>query len=126
MHVNGISREVIVDTKTVLLDFLREDLRLTGTKQSCDGKGQCGACTVIVNRKAVQSCLTKVADLQGADVPVRHIQRATLVKAHLADAAPPIPDQAAVSAGRATEGMCFLIDHLVQLAFDSQAVQQIT
>lgn len=68
MHVNGISREVIVDTKTVLLDFLREDLRLTGAKQSCDRKGQCGACTVIVNRKAVRSCLTRVVDLEGANV----------------------------------------------------------
>ena len=52
----------------VLLDLLRKDLRLTGAKQSCDRKGQCGACTVIVNGKAVRSCLTKVADLEGAEV----------------------------------------------------------
>ncbi len=52
----------------ILLDLLRNDLRLTGAKQSCDRKGQCGACTVIVNRKAVRSCLTKVADLEGAEV----------------------------------------------------------
>ena len=68
LRVNGTWREVIVDAKTVLLDLLREDLRLTGAKQSCDRKGQCGACTVIVNGKAVRSCLTRVADLEGADV----------------------------------------------------------
>jgi aldehyde oxidoreductase len=68
LRVNGTWRELIVDAETVLLDLLREDLRLTGAKQSCDRKGQCGACTVVVNRKAVHSCLTRVADLEGADV----------------------------------------------------------
>ncbi len=52
----------------VLIDLLRKDLHLTGTKQSCDRKGQCGACTVIVNKKAVRSCLTKVVKLEGAEV----------------------------------------------------------
>ena len=52
----------------VLLDLLREDLMLTGAKQSCDRKGQCGACTVIVNGKTVRSCLTKVGNLEGAEV----------------------------------------------------------
>jgi aldehyde oxidoreductase len=68
LRVNGTWREVIVDAKTVLLDLLREDLRLTGAKQSCDRKGQCGACTVVVNGKAVRSCLSRVADLEGADI----------------------------------------------------------
>ncbi|MBW1779653.1 MAG: molybdopterin-dependent oxidoreductase [Deltaproteobacteria bacterium] len=66
--INGISRQFVVDTDKVLLDLLREDLHLTGAKQSCDRKGQCGACTVIVNGKATRSCLTKVADLDGAEV----------------------------------------------------------
>ena len=43
-------------------------MRLTGAKQSCDRKAQCGACTVIVNKKAVKSCITKVVNLEGADV----------------------------------------------------------
>ena len=68
LRVNGTWRELIVDTETVLLDLLREDLRLTGAKQSCDRKGQCGACTVVVNGKAVRSCLARVADLEGADI----------------------------------------------------------
>lgn len=68
LTINGIRREVTVRPDQVLLELLREDLHLTGTKQSCDRKGQCGACTVIVNGKAVRSCLRKVVDLEGADV----------------------------------------------------------
>jgi aldehyde oxidoreductase len=66
--INGIRKEYIVSPDKALLDLLRNDLRLTGTKQSCDRKGQCGACTVIVNGKAVRSCLKKVAHLDGAEV----------------------------------------------------------
>ncbi|MFH0728723.1 MAG: molybdopterin cofactor-binding domain-containing protein [Pseudomonadota bacterium] len=68
LKINGISKWVGVSEEKSLLAFLREDLRLTGAKQSCDKKGQCGACMVIVNKKAVLSCLTKVATLDGADV----------------------------------------------------------
>ena len=68
LHVNGVWRELVVDTDTVLLDVLREDLRLTGAKQSCDRKGQCGACTVVLNGQAVRSCLRKATDLDGGDV----------------------------------------------------------
>ena len=57
-----------VSPEQVLLDILREDLGLTGAKQGCDRKGQCGACTVIVNDKAVLSCVTRVAALDGAQV----------------------------------------------------------
>jgi aldehyde oxidoreductase len=68
LTINGVKQTVEVEPETVLLDLLRRDLRLTGTKQSCDRKGQCGACTVIVNGRAVRSCLRKVVDLEGADV----------------------------------------------------------
>ncbi len=68
LTVNGIQREVEAGPDLVLLDLLREQLNLTGTKQSCDRKGQCGACTVIVDGKAVRSCLRKVSDLEGAEV----------------------------------------------------------
>jgi aldehyde oxidoreductase len=68
LNVNGYRRTFIVEPDYILLDLLRKDLCLTGTKQSCDRKGQCGACTVIVDGKAVRSCLTKVADLDGAEV----------------------------------------------------------
>jgi len=68
LNINGKRHQFDVDAKRVLLDLLREELHLTGTKQSCDRKGQCGACTVIVDGKAVLSCLKKVVDLEGADV----------------------------------------------------------
>jgi aldehyde oxidoreductase len=68
MKVNGVSRQFIVEPDRILLDMLREDLRLTGAKQSCDRKGQCGACMVIVNGKTALSCVTRVANLDGAEV----------------------------------------------------------
>jgi aldehyde oxidoreductase len=68
LTINSIPREVIVNLDLLLIDLLRTELRLTGTKQSCDRKGQCGACTVIVDGKAVRSCLKKVIDLDGADI----------------------------------------------------------
>ncbi|HNW94664.1 MAG TPA: molybdopterin-dependent oxidoreductase [Anaerolineaceae bacterium] len=68
LTINGEKHSLSVPPDLVLIDLLRRDLRLTGTKQSCDRKGQCGACTVIVNGKAVRSCLTRVANLDGAEV----------------------------------------------------------
>ena len=68
LTINGRQRRVVTTADKVLLDLLRDDLGLTGTKQSCDKKGQCGACMVIINGRAVRSCLTKVASLEGADI----------------------------------------------------------
>ena len=68
LTVNGKKQKFSVSSDIVLLDLLREQLNLTGTKQSCDRKGQCGACTVIVDGKSVRSCLKKVVDLDGSEV----------------------------------------------------------
>jgi len=65
--VNGQSRTVEVFPMARLLDVLREELELTGTKEGC-GEGECGACTVIIDGQIVNSCLVPVAQADGGDV----------------------------------------------------------
>lgn len=65
--VNGLQRELEVSPQRRLIDILREDLGLTGTKEGC-GEGECGACTVIVNGEAVHSCLCVAVQLLGAEI----------------------------------------------------------
>ncbi|CDY77173.1 Periplasmic aromatic aldehyde oxidoreductase, iron-sulfur subunit YagT [Caballeronia glathei] len=65
--VNGKLQHLELDTRTTLLDALREHLHLTGTKKGCD-HGQCGACTVIVGGRRINSCLTLAVMQQGASV----------------------------------------------------------
>ena len=65
LTVNGVSRRLELDARVTLLDALREHLRLTGTKKGCD-HGQCGACTVLVNGRRINSCLS-LAAMHGAD-----------------------------------------------------------
>ena len=66
-NVNGQPRELELDTRTTLLDALREHLHLTGSKKGCD-HGQCGACTVIVNGRRIVSCLTLAVMHQGDNI----------------------------------------------------------
>ncbi|MHB2267067.1 (2Fe-2S)-binding protein [Aliihoeflea sp. PC F10.4] len=68
LTINGGVRDVALDDPRVtLLDLLRERLALPGTKKGCD-RGQCGACTVLVNGRRVNSCLTLAATLDGAEI----------------------------------------------------------
>jgi xanthine dehydrogenase YagT iron-sulfur-binding subunit len=68
MTVNGVKRTIeLDDPRVTLLDLLRERLELTGAKKGCD-RGQCGACTVLVNGRRVNSCLALAISHDGADV----------------------------------------------------------
>ncbi|MDR0181873.1 aldehyde dehydrogenase iron-sulfur subunit PaoA [Lysobacter arvi] len=87
-EVNGQSRSLELDTRTTLLDALREHLRLTGTKKGCD-HGQCGACTVIVDGRRINACLTlavmnegaKITTIEGLGTPEKlHPMQAAFVK----------------------------------------------
>jgi xanthine dehydrogenase YagT iron-sulfur-binding subunit len=86
--VNGKSHKLKLDTRTTLLDALREHLHLTGTKKGCD-QGQCGACTVIVDGQRINSCLTlavmhagdSITTIEGLGSPDKlHPMQAAFVK----------------------------------------------
>jgi xanthine dehydrogenase YagT iron-sulfur-binding subunit len=85
LTVNGLRNDLVLDTRTTLLDTLRRDLSLTGTKKGCD-HGQCGACTVLVGGQRTLSCLqlavmvrepvTTIEGLQAADGTLHPMQQA--------------------------------------------------
>jgi xanthine dehydrogenase YagT iron-sulfur-binding subunit len=88
LTVNGRKQHLMLDPRTTLLDALREHLQLTGTKKGCD-HGQCGACTVLVNGRRINSCLTlavmhqgdAVTTIEGLGTPDRlHPMQAAFVK----------------------------------------------
>ena len=88
LTVNGTLRTLTLDTRTSLLDMLREHLRLTGTKKGCD-HGQCGACTAIVDGRRINTCLSlavmheeaSITTIEGLGVPDRlHPMQAAFVK----------------------------------------------
>jgi len=67
IKVNGHTNELNVPVGRLLVDLLREDLKLTGTKMAC-GEGECGACTVLLNGKPVPSCLMLAAEADGCEI----------------------------------------------------------
>jgi xanthine dehydrogenase YagT iron-sulfur-binding subunit len=88
LEVNGRIHALKIDTRTTLLDALREQLHLTGSKKGCD-QGQCGACTVIADGRRITSCLTlavmqqghKITTIEGLGTPQKlHPMQAAFVK----------------------------------------------
>lgn len=67
LKVNGDSYNLYVEPKRTLLEILREELRLTGTKEAC-GQGACGACTVLLNNRPILSCITLAVGCEGMDI----------------------------------------------------------
>ncbi|HLG74115.1 MAG TPA: (2Fe-2S)-binding protein [Chloroflexota bacterium] len=67
MTVNGQKREADVEPRTLLVHFIRENLRLTGTHVGCDTT-QCGACTILLNGRAVKSCTMFAVQAEGAEI----------------------------------------------------------
>jgi xanthine dehydrogenase YagT iron-sulfur-binding subunit len=67
LQVNGSARRLQLDSRVTLLDALRDELELTGTKKGCD-QGACGACTVLLDGRRVLSCLTLAAQCEGREV----------------------------------------------------------
>lgn len=67
LHINGETHEAAVDVRRTLLETLREEVGLTGTKEGC-GTGDCGACTVLINGEPTLSCLTLTVRCQGKDI----------------------------------------------------------
>ncbi|MEU1050217.1 2Fe-2S iron-sulfur cluster-binding protein [Streptomyces sp. NPDC005897] len=67
LHVNGRTHRLTVETRGTLLETLRERLRLTGTKKGCD-RGECGACTVLVDGRRIKSCLTLAVMEDGREI----------------------------------------------------------
>jgi aerobic-type carbon monoxide dehydrogenase small subunit (CoxS/CutS family) len=67
LHVNGKKRRIEAEAERSLLSVLRDDLDLTGSKYGC-GEGRCGACTVLIDGKAVRACLTEVGNCVGKQI----------------------------------------------------------
>jgi len=110
-RVNGDRQEVLVDPNTLLVNVLRNDLGLTGTKVAC-GNGQCGGCTVLVNGESVLSCLTLAVAVDGADiVTIEGVGRADGSLDPLQEA---FLDQSAIQCGYCTPGMVLMGKELLE------------
>jgi carbon-monoxide dehydrogenase small subunit len=110
LTINGIAREVAVEPRRTLLELLRDDLGLTGTKKGC-GIGDCGSCTVLVDGVATFSCLTLAVQVEGCQIEtvegladngrLNRLQQAFV-------------DHGAVQCGYCTPGMLMVLTELLR------------
>jgi len=102
LHINEEEYEVYIPPNKTLLDVLREDLELTGTKEGC-GEGVCGSCTVLCNGLPIRSCLTLAAEVPGAEILT--IEGLATEKEGLDRLQQAFIDHGAVQCGFCTDGM---------------------
>jgi len=110
MTVNGVEHEVLVEPNQVLLEVLRENLRLTGTKFGCE-LGECGVCTVLVDGKPALSCITLAALCEGCSITTVEGLRgreAEIVQRAFAEAG-------ASQCGYCTPSMAVMLNYLLSL-----------
>lgn len=108
--VNGTSHRLDVPPYLTLLDLLRDEFDLTGSKRCC-GEGECGACTVLLNGQAVNSCLILAAEADGADLTTVEAVAGTETGERLRQA---MLDEGAVQCGFCTPGMVVAAYYLLQ------------
>ena len=110
MRVNGESCEFWVEPNTLLMNLLRNEMELTGTKYGC-GTGQCGGCTVLVNGEPILSCLTLALAVDGADILT--IEGVAEPDGTLDPIQEAFLDTAAIQCGYCTPGMVLMAKDLL-------------
>ncbi len=108
--VNGQFYEIPVAPNKTLLEFIREDLGMTGTKRGCD-QGECGACTVLIDGKPVSSCMVLALDVQGKDIVTIEGMEGEDGQFHPLQKA--FIDHGAIQCGFCTSGMLLTAKHLL-------------
>jgi carbon-monoxide dehydrogenase small subunit len=110
LNVNGREHELAVDPNRTLVDVLRYDLELTGTKKGCD-MGECGSCAVILDGKPVNSCLVLAVQAKGSEIM-------TIEGLKTAEELHPLQqafvDKGAIQCGFCTPGMILTANHLLE------------
>jgi 4-hydroxybenzoyl-CoA reductase subunit gamma len=119
IRVNGQTRESAVADNLLLVDYLREVLHLTGTKQGCDG-GECGACTVLVDGVPRLACLTLAASVAG-----RHVEtiESLSTAGHLSELQQAFNEKLGTQCGFCTPGMIMAAEALLRRILDPSAEQ---
>ena len=110
MRINGEPCEFLVEPNTLLMNLLRSEMELTGTKYGC-GTGQCGGCTVLVNGEPVLSCLTLALAVDGADILT--IEGVAAPDGTLDPIQEAFLDTAAIQCGYCTPGMVLMAKALL-------------